>query len=114
MVVGVLYVYVSLPEELVARMVGPGEFGPYIQRGAKFSLGRTTGGVCRCKFPILMAVYERPYVWPHIGGAVLSKGVYWFRAVGLFKRGREWLAAVIRRVTEGASRRGSRCPAGPR
>ena len=91
---GVLYVDASSPEEFVSRVMGLGEFGLDTVAGEVLTKPYDGRRVCRGRPPTPVAVYQRPHLWPRAGGSVLGKGVYWFRAVGLFKRGREWLVAT--------------------
>jgi len=78
------------PEEFVARVVGLGD-SAWTRPRAMFSVGRTTGDTC--------AAGGRLRRWPSTRGLAhgrmqmgqcWARGC-WFRAVRLFKRGREWL-----------------------
>jgi len=90
--VGVLYVDASSPEEFVSRVMGFGEFGLDTASGEVLVSPYDGRRVCWGRPPTPVAVYQSR-AWPRAGGSVLGRGVYWFRAVGLFKRGREWLVA---------------------
>jgi len=91
--VGILYVDATSPEEFVARVMGLGDFGLDTVAGEVLVRPYDGRRVCRGRPPTPVAVYQTR-AWPRAGGSVLGKGVYWFRAVGLFKRGREWLVVA--------------------
>ncbi|MEM1568651.1 MAG: hypothetical protein QXI84_09235 [Thermofilaceae archaeon] len=87
-----MYVDASSPEEFAALLMSRHGFGldtvnwevlPY-PRGAE-------GEVCRGRPPLPVVRHsQRGKLRKESGGEVLAKGVYWFRPLGILKRGREW------------------------
>ncbi|MGB9705845.1 MAG: ATP-binding protein, partial [Pyrobaculum sp.] len=49
--------------------------------------------VCRGRPSLPATTYRQPRSTPRSLGAVLAKGVYWLKPLGLLRRGREWLVA---------------------
>lgn len=91
-----MYIDASSPEEFAAKLMSMPGFGldtvhwevlPY-PRGAE-------GEACKGRPPLPAARHRhRGALRREGGGDVLAKGVYWFRPVGILKRGREWEVAA--------------------
>ena len=94
-----MYIDASSPEDFVTHLLSLRQgFGldtvnwEVIALGTKEADGRE---VCKGRPPSPVARYAKPRVHPQFrGGDVLGRGVYWFRPLGLLRRGREWEVAT--------------------
>lgn len=92
-----MYIDVASPEDFVSCLLSLRQFGLDTVNWEVLPMGGKLDGrqVCTGRPPSPVARFTRPRAQPQFrGGEVLGRGVYWFRPLGILRRGREWEVAT--------------------